>query len=237
MKLLVLESSGLVASVALMEEEKVIGEYTVNFKKTHSQTLLPMVDELVKNIGIDLKDLDGIAISNGPGSFTGLRIGSATAKGLAQALNIPIVPVSTLEALAANLFGTKGIICPMMDARRNQVYTGLYGYEGSRLITYEKPDALPVTEILEKINQNGESVIFLGDGVPVYKNQIEEMVKVPFRYAPPHLNRQRAGAVGTLAVQYFQEGKMESARDHKPDYLRKSQAERELLEKQKAGQI
>lgn len=125
----------------------------------------------------------------------------------------------------------------MMDARRNQVYTGLYGYEGSRLITYEKPDALPVTEILEKINQNGESVIFLGDGVPVYKNQIEEMVKVPFRYAPPHLNRQRAGAVGTLAVQYFQEGKMESARDHKPDYLRKSQAERELLEKQKAGQI
>lgn len=237
MKLLVLESSGLVASVALMEEEKMIGEYTVNFKKTHSQTLLPMVDELVKNIGIDLKDLDGIAISNGPGSFTGLRIGSATAKGLAQALNIPIVPVSTLEALAANLFGTKGIICPMMDARRNQVYTGLYGYEGSRLITYEKPDALPVTEILEKINQNGESVIFLGDGVPVYKNQIEEMVKVPFRYAPPHLNRQRAGAVGTLAVQYFQEGKMESARDHKPDYLRKSQAERELLEKQKAGQI
>ncbi|MCI5596892.1 MAG: tRNA (adenosine(37)-N6)-threonylcarbamoyltransferase complex dimerization subunit type 1 TsaB [Lachnospiraceae bacterium] len=237
MKLLVLESSGLVASVALMEEEKMIGEYTVNFKKTHSQTLLPMVDELVKNIGIDLKELDGIAISNGPGSFTGLRIGSATAKGLAQALNIPIVPVSTLEALAANLFGTKGIICPMMDARRNQVYTGLYGYEGSRLITYEKPDALPVTEILEKINQNGESVIFLGDGVPVYKNQIEEMVKVPFRYAPPHLNRQRAGAVGTLAVQYFQEGKMESARDHKPDYLRKSQAERELLEKQKAGQV
>lgn len=237
MKLLVLESSGLVASVALMEEEKMIGEYTVNFKKTHSQTLLPMVDELVKNIGIDLKELDGIAISNGPGSFTGLRIGSATAKGLAQALNIPIVPVSTLEALAANLFGTKGIICPMMDARRNQVYTGLYGYEGNRLITYEKPDSLPVTEILEKINQNGESVIFLGDGVPVYKNQIEEIVKVPFRYAPPHLNRQRAGAVGTLAVQYFQEGKIESARDHKPDYLRKSQAERELLEKQKAGQV
>lgn len=237
MKLLVLESSGLVASIALMEEEKMIGEYTVNFKKTHSQTLLPMVDELVKNIGIDLKELDGIAISNGPGSFTGLRIGSATAKGLAQALNIPIVPVSTLEALAANLFGTKGIICPMMDARRNQVYTGLYGYEGNRLITYEKPDALPVTEILEKINQNGESVIFLGDGVPVYKNQIEEIVKVPFRYAPPHLNRQRAGAVGTLAVQYFQEGKIESARDHKPDYLRKSQAERELLEKQKAGQV
>lgn len=237
MKLLVLESSGLVASVALMEEEKMIGEYTVNFKKTHSQTLLPMVDELVKNIGIDLKELDGIAISNGPGSFTGLRIGSATAKGLAQALNIPIVPVSTLEALAANLFGTKGIICPMMDARRNQVYTGLYGYEGSRLMTYEKPAALPVTEILEKINQNGESVIFLGDGVPVYKKQIEEMVKVPFRYAPSHLNRQRAGAVGTLAVQYFQEGKMELARDHKPDYLRKSQAERELLEKQKAGQV
>lgn len=235
MKLLVLESSGLVASVAIMEEDKMVGEYTVNYKKTHSQTLLPMLDALVENIGFDLKELDAIAVSQGPGSFTGLRIGSATAKGLSQALNIPVVPVSTLEGLAANLFGTKGIICPMMDARRNQVYTGIYRYEGSRLTTVMEPDAMPVDELLAKVNEYEEEVIFLGDGVPVYADKISEQVKVPCRIAPPHLNRQRAGAVGTLAVQYFKEGKTEVSRDHKPEYLRKSQAERELEEKQKAG--
>lgn len=235
MKLLVLESSGLVASVAIMEEDKMVGEYTVNYKKTHSQTLLPMLDALVENIGLDLKELDAIAVSKGPGSFTGLRIGSATAKGLAQALQIPIVPVSTLEGLAANLFGTEGIICPMMDARRNQVYTGIYKYQGSRLATLMEPTAMSVDELLEKINQNEEPVIFLGDGVPVYGEKISEQITVPCRIAPDHLNRQRAGAVGTLAVQYFKEGKIEASRDHKPEYLRKSQAERELEEKKKAG--
>jgi tRNA threonylcarbamoyl adenosine modification protein YeaZ len=234
MKLLILESSGLVASVAVMEEEKMIGEYTVNYKKTHSQTLLPMVDELIKNIGLDLQELDAIAISKGPGSFTGLRIGSATAKGLAQALNIPIVPVSSLEGLAANLFATEDVICPMMDARRSQVYTGVYGYEGSQLVTLLEPAPLPVEELIEKLNQMGRSVIFLGDGVPVYEDKLKEKMTVSYRIAPAHLNRQRAGAVGTLAIQYYKEGKTEASRDHKPEYLRISQAERELKERQEA---
>jgi tRNA threonylcarbamoyl adenosine modification protein YeaZ len=234
MKLLILESSGLVASVAVMEDEKMIGEYTVNYKKTHSQTLLPMVDELVKNIGLDLKELDAIAISKGPGSFTGLRIGSATAKGLAQALNIPIVPVSSLEGLAANLFATEDVICPMMDARRSQVYTGVYGYEGNQLVTLLEPAPLPVEELIEKLNQMGRSIIFLGDGVPVYEDKLKEKMTVSYRIAPAHLNRQRAGAVGTLAIQYYKEGKIEASRDHKPEYLRISQAERELKERQEA---
>lgn len=233
MKLLILESSGLVASVAVMEEEKMIGEYTVNYKKTHSQTLLPMVDELVKNIGLDLHELDAIGVSKGPGSFTGLRIGSATAKGLSQALQIPVVPVSTLEGLAANLFGTEGVICPMMDARRSQVYTGVYRYEGSKLVTVMEPAALPVEELIEYLNKNGEPVIFLGDGVPVYGDKLSEKMTLSYWIAPSHLNRQRAGAVGTLALQYFKEGKIEVSKDHKPEYLRKSQAERELLARQK----
>lgn len=231
MKLLVLESSGLVASVALMEEDKLIGEYTVNFKKTHSQTLLPMVDELVKNVGLDLKELDAIGISKGPGSFTGLRIGSATAKGLSQALHIPIIPVSTLEGLAANLFAAEGFICPCMDARRNQVYTGIYRYEGSRLITCMEPAAISVSSLIEILNEKGREVIFLGDGIPVYEDVIAQELKIPYRIAPAHLNRQRAGAVGSLALQYFREGKTESSAEHKPEYLRKSQAERELLQK------
>ena len=120
MKLLAIDSSGLVASVAIVSEETVIAEYTVNYKKTHSQTLLPMLDEIVKMLGMDLSEVDGIAVSAGPGSFTGLRIGSATAKGLGLALDKPIISIPTLEGLAYNLLGTHAMICPMMDARRNQ---------------------------------------------------------------------------------------------------------------------
>jgi len=235
MKLLVLESSGLVASVALMEEDRMICEFTMNHKKTHSQTLLPMVDEMMKITGFQKKELDAVAISKGPGSFTGLRIGSATAKGLAQALDIPVVSISSLEGLAANLYGTKDLICPMMDARRSQVYTGIFQYDGERLVTRMEDDALPVADLIRILNEKGEPVIFLGDGVPVYQKMLEEGLTVPYRFAPVHMNRQRAGAVGVLAVQYFKEGKIESSRDHKPEYLRKSQAERELIEKQNGG--
>jgi tRNA threonylcarbamoyl adenosine modification protein YeaZ len=235
MKLLVLESSGLVASVALMEENSMICEFTMNHKKTHSQTLLPMVDEMMKITGFNKKELDAVAISKGPGSFTGLRIGSATAKGLAQALNIPVVSISSLEGLAANLYGTSDLICPIMDARRSQVYAGIFQYEGERLETRMEDDAIAVADLIEILNQKGEPVIFLGDGVPVYEKLLEEGLKVPYRFAPAHMNRQRAGAVGVLAVQYYKEGKVESSRDHKPEYLRKSQAERELLEKQNGG--
>lgn len=232
MKILVLESSGLVASVALMEENSMICEFTMNHKKTHSQTLLPMVDEMMKITGFDKKELDAIAISKGPGSFTGLRIGSATAKGLAQALNIPVVSVSSLEGLAANLYGTTDLICPIMDARRSQVYAGIFQYEGDRLAVRMEDDALSVADLISILNEKGEPVIFLGDGVPVYEKLLKEGLKVPFRFAPSHMNRQRAGAVGVLAVQYYKEGRVESSREHKPEYLRKSQAERELMEKQ-----
>lgn len=232
MKLLILESSGLVASVALMEEDKMVCEFTMNHKKTHSQTLLPMVDEMLKITGFDKKELDAIGISKGPGSFTGLRIGSATAKGLSQALGIPVVSVSSLEGLAANLYGTSDIICPIMDARRSQVYTGLFQYKGERLTVKMEDTAIAVAELIDILNQKGEPVIFLGDGVPVYEKVLKEGLTVPYRFAPSHMNRQRAGAVGVLTVQYYKEGRVETSRDHKPEYLRKSQAERELMEKQ-----
>ncbi len=235
MKILVLESSGLVASVALMEENSMICEFTMNHKKTHSQTLLPMVDEMIKITGFNKKELDAVAISKGPGSFTGLRIGSATAKGLSQALNIPVISVSSLEGLAANLYGTEDLICPIMDARRSQVYAGIFQYEGEKLVTRMEDDAVSVADLISMLNEKGEPVIFLGDGVPVYQKLLEEGLTVPYRFAPSHMNRQRAGAVGVLAVQYFKEGKTETSRDHKPEYLRKSQAERELLENQNGG--
>ena len=128
MRILALDSSGLVAAVAVVEEEQTVAEYTVNYKKTHSQTLLPMLDEVVKMTEMDMETIDAIAVSGGPGSCTGLRIGSATAKGLGLALGKPLIHVPSLDALAYNLYGTGGIICPIMDARRKQVYTGIYRF-------------------------------------------------------------------------------------------------------------
>ena len=135
MRILALDSSGLVASVAVVAgadgkaDAQTIGEYTMNYKKTHSQTLLPMLDELVKMTEVDLKTIDAIAVAAGPGSFTGLRIGSATAKGLGLALEKPLIHIPTLEGLAYNLYGIEGLICPIMDARRGQVYTGIYRFD------------------------------------------------------------------------------------------------------------
>lgn len=236
MLLVAIESSGLVASVALMTEDKLIGEYTTNFKKTHSQTLLPMLNEVVKMTGISLEDVDAIAVSGGPGSFTGLRIGSVTAKGLGLALDKPLINVPTVDALAYNLYGTQKIICPIMDARRQQVYTGLYTFEGDtfRVLCPEK--AVGIGEIVEEINGLGKEVIFLGDGVPVHKEFIGENIRVSCSFAPPHLNAQRAGALAALGKIYFEEGRLETADAHVPEYLRLSQAEREMLERKKREQ-
>lgn len=231
MKILALDSSGLTASVAVVEEENMIAEYTVNYKKTHSQTLLPMLDEIVKMIELDLQSIDAIAIAAGPGSFTGLRIGSATAKGLALALKKPIISVPTVEGLAYNLYGTDKIICPIMDARRNQVYTGLYRFEGKKLLPIEQQMAVGMDELIEKVNQLEEAVIFLGDAVPVQKDAIKEKVTVEYDFAPAHMSKQRAGAVGALGCLYYKEGNYQNSKEHKPEYLRLSQAERERVEK------
>ena len=234
MKILALDSSGIVASVAIVEDNTILAEYTVNYKKTHSQTLLPMLDEVAKMTELDLSTIDAIAVAAGPGSFTGLRIGSATAKGLALALKKPLVAVPTVEALAYNLYDTNGLICPIMDARRNQVYTGIYRFENHKLVTLEDQMAVSITDLLDKLNERGEPVTFLGDGVPVFEKTIGENLKVPHTFAPAHVNKQRAAAVAALGEIYYREGKLQSAAEHTPEYLRVSQAERERAEKQKA---
>ena len=238
MRILALDSSGLVAAVAIVEEDQTIAEYTVNYKKTHSQTLLPMLDEVVKMIELDMNTIDAIAVSGGPGSFTGLRIGSATAKGLGLALGKPLIHIPTLDGLAYNMYGTTGVVCPIMDARRKQVYTGLYTFvpseEGNLILKVVEPQmAIGVDELVEKLNNMGNPVTFLGDGVPVYKEMLREGLTIPYSFAPAHMNRQRGASVGVLAAQYYKEGKVESAADHQPDYLRVSQAEREREERLK----
>ena len=209
MKLLAIDSSGLVASVAVVCDEELIGEFTVNYKKTHSQTLLPMLHRLAEMTELDLGSLDAIAVAGGPGSFTGLRIGSATVKGLALALDKPVVEVPTVDAIAYNLAGHR-------DPVKSQC-------------------AVDIGEILAEINHTGTPVVFLGDGVKVFGEYLSEHCCVPYLFAPSHLNKQRAGALAALAAQYYKEGKTVTADAHKPDYLRLSQAERERKAKLYAG--
>lgn len=240
MKILGIESASMVASAAIVEEGNLIAEYTVNHKKTHSQTLLPMIDEIVKMTETDLQTVDGIAISAGPGSFTGLRIGSATAKGLGLALNKPLLHIPTLDAMAWQLWGCDGLICPIMDARRGQVYGGAYDCVSEELPKAVIPaDALDLREFLDKAVKLVEDettpwkrLVFLGDGVPVGKTVIEETLTCPYTLAPAHVNRQRAAAVAALGELYLEKGWIEAAEEHAPDYFRVSQAERERKEKE-----
>lgn len=232
-KILGLDSSGLVAGVAVVEDDVLLAEYMTNYKKTHSQTLLPMLDELRRMIELDMNTLDAIAVSSGPGSFTGLRIGSATAKGLGLALGKPLVEVPTLEGLAWNLCGTDRLVCPLMDARRNQVYTAAYEFERREesfdLVGVIEQMPTDIVEMMEKLNALSREVIFLGDGVPVYHSLIKEHCRVPYTFAPAGSNRQRASSVASLGAVYMRQGKTVTAAEHQPEYLRKSQAEQEEL--------
>lgn len=244
MRILAIDSSGLTATAALVEEERTIAEYTVDYKKTHSQTLLPMISEMMQMVDMDISSVDAIAVSGGPGSFTGLRIGSATAKGLGLALGKPLIHVPTVDALAYSVYGCKDIICPIMDARRNQVYTGVYTFSAKN----EKDDsplkeyafrvlkmqmACPVHDLIRRLNNYGRPVVFLGDGVPVYKEILIRELKVPCSFAPSYMNRQRAAVVGALGMKYYKAGNYETAAEHKPEYLRVSQAERERAERER----
>lgn len=235
MKILAVDSSGLVASVAVVMDDNLLGEFTMNYKKTHSQTLLPILDELADMIELDLNTLDAIAVAGGPGSFTGLRIGSATVKGLALALDKPVIQIPTVDALAYNLCGHRDLVCPLMDARRNQTYTGLYQFDGNQMQVIKEQCAVEISAIVAEINNIGKPVVFLGDGVAVFRDYIAEHCKIGYTFAPAHLNKQRAGAVAALAEEYYKQGKIMDAAEHKPEYLRLSQAERERMEKEHAA--
>lgn len=229
MKILALDSSGLVASVAYLEDGKIKGLININYQKTHSQTLLPMLDEMVKTLEIDLNDIDYLACANGPGSFTGLRIGVATIKGLGLSIGKEIVDVSTLEALALNWPGAEGIVVPIMDARRSQVYAAGYSFEGNsaKPVTVIEPVNCELFVLLEKLNAMGKKVFFTGDGVPVYKDMIAQSLKVDYALPNAANAYQNAANVAVLAEIFANEGLAKKAADISPVYLRKPQAERE----------
>ncbi|MBQ8986745.1 MAG: tRNA (adenosine(37)-N6)-threonylcarbamoyltransferase complex dimerization subunit type 1 TsaB [Lachnospiraceae bacterium] len=233
MKILAIEASGPVAGCALLEDGTLTAEYSVQYKKKHSQSLVPMLQEMKEMVDLDLSSIDFIAVTAGPGSFTGLRIGAATVKGLGLALDKPVLPVPTVDSLACGLYGTDRVICPLMDARRQQVYTGIYENKDG-LEVLEPQCVTALTEITAKLNALGKEVIFVGDGVPVNEEALKEQMQVPYLLAPAHLNRQRAASTAVRAAQIYAEmgeAALVTADDFRPEYLRIPQAERERGDK------
>ena len=231
MKYLVLEGSAAAASCALLEDQKVLGEFFVNIPQTHSQTLLPMAESLLKTCGTAPGELDFFAVTRGPGSFTGLRIAIAAAKGLAMAAGKPCVGVSTLEGLARNLAGFEGTAAAVMDARCDQLYAGLFSLEGGEVIRAEEDCAVSIGELGEKLERIKKPVFLVGDGAELCYNKLMETKSAGdrLRLAPPHLRYQRAAAVGAAALAAWIRGEALDAGELVPAYLRLPQAERELL--------
>lgn len=225
MKILALDTSALTATVALLNNDKILGEISFSTAMTHSQTIMPMIDSLLKGLSLNCSDIDVFACANGPGSFTGLRIGIGTIKGLAYGVDKPVVGVSTLEALAMNVPYSEFIIAPIMDARRNQVYNALYKYENGKLLTLAEPRAISVEELAAELSSK---TLFVGDGVYPYREQLVSLMGKNALFASPNLCLQRASSVAYAASLK----QPSSAAELSAVYLRKPQAERELEEKQ-----
>lgn len=228
MKILALDSSAVAATVALCEDERLLAEYTLNNGNTHSETLLPMIENILAQFNMTACDVELFAASSGPGSFTGVRIGAATLKGLAFGKDKPCIEVSTLEALARNLVMHKGLICPVMNARRSQVYTALFRSDGQRLTRILPDSAMAISELDEKLSEYGEPVAFCGDGYGITVNALN---KTQYVAVPDRLCHQSAYSVAVAAYEKYTRGEAVTDSSFKVTYLRPSQAERELMEK------
>lgn len=235
MNILAIDASGIAGSAAYIKNGKLAGEYYFCDKLTHSQTIMPMLEHMKTLINLKFEEVDAVAVTSGPGSFTGLRIGVTAAKTLALALNVPIIGVPTLDVIAGGICFTEHFICPIMDARRNQVYTAVYQHKDGQLERLTEHCAADINEQLEKLNEYDGQIIFMGDGVNVYKEVIQEKLGNKALFAPSFCNLQHASVLADRAEKLFVEGKGEDPSTFVPMYLRKSQAEREKEEREKNG--
>jgi len=233
MNILGIDASGIAGSIAYMKDNKLIGEYYICDKLTHSETIMPMMEHMRKLIGLELSDVDAIAVTSGPGSFTGLRIGVTTAKALALALDKPIIGIPTLDVIAHNITHTDSVLCPIMDARRNQVYTAAYKWKDKELERLSEYMNVDIDDYLYQLAGNYEKIIFLGDGVWQYREKIEEQLGNKAEFAASYLNLQRASALVEIASKEYDKGNLVNASEFVPMYLRKPQAEREREEREK----
>ena len=232
MKILGIDTSSMAASVAVIEDNKLICEYTINTKKTHSQKLMPMIENMLGLSDLNVREIDAIAVCEGPGSFTGLRIGMATAKAIAHVNDIPVIGVNSLEALAANMNLCDKKICSILDAQRNQVYTGRYQYEGTKLVEIKEIGIQQIDELLEELAQSGEQWILVGEAVYKYEDKIREISNIEIPAASNNVTK--AGSLCSVAKVKFDEGKdIFDCYTVNPLYIRKSQAEEQYEEKQR----
>ena len=229
MKILAIDTSGPNCSVALLDEEKIIANFNINIGRTHSETLLPLVDELSKFTNIELKDIDLFACSVGPGSFTGIRIGIATIKGFAISLNKPVISVSTLESLAYNIPSFDGLICSILDAKNNNVYSAIYELEGyPKMIDDYITDSIGT--LITELKKHNEKILFVGDGAISYQELLQKELGSNAIFMPYYLNEQSAVSVAKCAFDKYARNEVDDAYGLHPLYLRKSQAERVLDE-------
>ena len=232
MKILSLDTSATVASVAITDGATPLAQYTLNAKNTHSETLLPMIESALGALSLKAADIDLFALSAGPGSFTGVRIGAATVKGLAFGSNKPCVEVSTLEALAQNLVFKEGLICPVMNARRSQVYTALFRSNGKELTRIMPDSALSIEELDTILAQYGEPVSLVGDG---YEITEQGFSGTELLFVPEALRLQSALSVAAIAQKKYERGEVCTDSALSVNYLRPSQAERERAEREEAN--
>ncbi len=247
MRILAAETSTLTGSIALVEAlgpgdhphpiERILAEYTLNIALTHSERLMAGIDRLLADTSLTIHQVQGIALSIGPGSFTGLRIGASTMKGLAYALGVPVVGVPTLDALAQNMRYASGQVCPILDARKKEVYAALFRGDGAgKLVKVSEDWVLSPDELCSRIT---EKTIFLGNGVEIYGEFIRQRQPSYALLAPPEFSLPRSVHVACLAIPFFQKGKVLDLFSFTPTYLRRSEAEihREIREQQSPSRL
>jgi tRNA threonylcarbamoyl adenosine modification protein YeaZ len=230
MKILGIDTSSLAASISVIEDNKLICEYTINTKKTHSQKLMLMIENMFKISDLEMKDIDLIAVCEGPGSFTGLRIGMSTAKAISHANNIDIVGVNSLELLAGNMNLCEKNICSILDAQKTQVYMGQYKYEGEKLVELKNIDVVEIDDLVEELKKSCDEWVIVGEAVYKYEDKLKDVAIIP---SPSH-NVNRASSLCVIAMQKYKENiNVNDCYSINPVYIRKSQAEVQYEEKMK----
>ncbi len=232
MTILAIDSSGTVATTALLVDNEIRASYSIQYKKTHSETLLPMVKMMLDSVDHGVEDIDAFAVASGPGSFTGLRIGAATVKGLCLAMDKPLIAVSTLEGLAYTFAGCNEYVVPLMDARRDQVYTAIYKVKNG-VETKLQPSAISIDELLGNTESLDGPVIYTGDGTVRFRDIISSRLRDKDRIAPINLNVQNAASLALRAGEMYEAGEFVDPDHFAPEYLRVSQAERERAMKER----
>ncbi len=230
MKILAMDTTAKVSTVSIVNEDRIIAEYSINLNFTHSQTIMPMCEEILKTTQTQLSEIDAFAVCTGPGSFTGLRIGISAVKGMAYALNKPCIAVSTLDALSRNVLDFDGIICCVMDARCNQVYNAIYENQNGILEKITEDRAIILDDLLEELKLLKKNIILVGDGADLCYNKFKDVLS-NIRVASISNRYQKASSVGLVAVDKYNNNLFTTCNDLIPQYLRLPQAQRELLAK------